>query len=1465
LNTLDFGSTTVGVTSTLTCTLTASGNAVSISQVSVAGSGFSVSGINLPTVLSTGQSATVTVSIDPQAAGSISGTLTVISNAANSPTAVALTALASAPSNPVLSLSPISVSFGSVVMGSSSSQSVTISNIGNASTTVSQANVTGTGYSLSGLTLPLTLAAGASSSFGLNFAPSATGAVPGNVSLVSNASNSPANLPLSGTGTAAPTATLTANPASLSFGNVTVGSSGTQSISLSNTGNANLTISSIAPSGSGFSGSGITLPLTLTPGQSASYTAQFAPTAAGSASGQVSFVSSASNSPTSVSMAGTGAPVPTAQLTTNPTNISFGSVTLGSSGTQSISLSNTGNANLTISSITPSGSGFSGSGITLPLTLSPGQSANYTAKFAPTVAGSASGQVSFVSNAANSPISVSMTGTGAPVPTAQLTTNPTNLTFGNVTLGSSGTQSISLSNSGNANLTISSITPSGSGFSGSGITLPLTLSPGQSANYTAQFAPTAAGSASGQISFVSNASNSPTSVSMSGTGVTAPTAQLTTSPTSLAFGNVTVGSNGTQSISLSNTGNANLTISSITTSGAGFSGSGITVPLTLTPGQSASYTAQFSPTAAGSASGQISFVSNASNSPTLVSMSGTGVTAPAAQLTTNPASVSFGNTIVGNTGTQSIALSNTGNANLTISSITASGAGFSGSGITVPLTLTPGQSASYSAQFAPTVAGSASGQVSVVSNAPNSPTSVSLTGTGVAQVIQLTANPTSATFGNVTVGSSGTQSVSVSNSGNSNLTISSITTSGTGFSGSGITVPVTLTPGQSSTYTVKFTPTVAGSASGQISFVSNASNSPTAVTLSATGVAQVLQLGANPTSVSFGNVVLGNSASQTVTISNTGNVTVTISQVTTSGTGFSGSGVTVPLTLTPGQSANYTATFSPTSAGSASGQISFVSNASNSPTLVSLTGTGIGAQLTATPTTLNFNNVDVGASSTLSGTLTASGGTVTVSSATVTGTGYSITGITFPVTLTAGQSTSFKVILTPTAVGSIPGTLKLVSNASNSPFTMTLSGTGVNAAAGPCGKIDDGLTHTPPSYNTFAAPALGTGYIDPQYGCTVVRLTNGISQFGFPGHHYYGTIAAFSADDSKVMLFLDNGSPAIVDTGGNIVVTPGSMPASNTNVYPWDPVNPAVFYFTNTNQFLKGTVSGSSVSSTAMHTFSGYSSCTIPDQEDLSDDGTKIWLVCTPSGQPDTSNVAVLYNLATNTVISNSLVVGAKEGGWHKIQIFPSGKMFLTGGSMCNSTQCIYNTDGTLYWQPPFTYSGHSDVGTDLQGREVLISTASGTASLNACGSEMWSSMTVIDINAKAPVNCLIGAPPRPKIPSWEISYRDSANSATGKWALLSMFDQGTCPDYSCFYPQNLASAWQSLWAPYYEELVLVKVDGSQTYRLAYTWSRSAENYWAVPRASISRDGRYLVFDSNFDISNTGFVQYTDVYMIKIQ
>jgi hypothetical protein len=399
-----------------------------------------------------------------------------------------------------------------------------------------------------------------------------------------------------------------------------------------------------------------------------------------------------------------------------------------------------------------------------------------------------------------------------------------------------------------------------------------------------------------------------------------------------------------------------------------------------------------------------------------------------------------------------------------------------------------------------------------------------------------------------------------------------------------------------------------------------------------------------------------------------------------------------------------------------------------------------------------------------------------------------------------------------------------------------------------CGQPDDGLIHVPLNYNTFTPPAEGQSYVDPQYGCTVTRLTNSMQDSPIvPRHHYYSTLTPFNANSTDVMVFLDSGSNEIRDVHGNMVVSAASMPNANTGDEPWDPTDPSAFYYVNGNQFLKGTVSGGTVVSTVLHTFSNFGQVNIPDEEDLTDDGTKIWLIGNPGSE--CAGTGILYDRATDSVISQSLTLSS----CHKIQIFPSGKMLCTNCNGNNVT--IYNTDGSLYWNPPYPGSAHGDVGTDLQGREVLIHTANGEPSLNACA-DAWSSLTVVDINAKAPVNCLING-----IPAWHVSYRDSSKG----WAAVSFFDSGACPDYSCFFPQNLISTWQNLWPHYAEEVILVKIDGSQIQRIAHHRSRTAEYYWAQSHAVISRDGKYVAFDSNMDISNSGFVspnQYSDVYLV---
>ena len=356
-----------------------------------------------------------------------------------------------------------------------------------------------------------------------------SGAASGNISITSNGSDSNLSIPLSGTGVTP--GDLTANPTSLAFGSVPVGSSSSLSETLTNTGGSNLTISAATASGAGFSLSGLALPLTLNAGQSTSFTVLFAPTASGAASGSVSITSNGSNPNLSIPLSGTG--VTQGTLASNPTSLAFGSVQVGSSANLSETLTNTGGSTVTISQANLTGTAFSISGLTLPLDLTSNQSVTFTATFAPTSAGAASGSLSVVSNAANSPLNIALSGTGTAA--GQLAVSPTSLSFGNVVVGSSSSLNGSLTAS-NASVTVTSASLNNGEFALSGISLPATIPAGQSTSFTVTFTPQASGATSASLSFSSNAANSPTVQSMTGTG-TAP-AQHTVDLTWNASNNV---------------------------------------------------------------------------------------------------------------------------------------------------------------------------------------------------------------------------------------------------------------------------------------------------------------------------------------------------------------------------------------------------------------------------------------------------------------------------------------------------------------------------------------------------------------------------------------------------------------------------------------------------------------------------------------------------------------------------------------------------------------------------------------------------------------------------------------------------------------------------------------------------------------------------------------------------------------
>jgi hypothetical protein len=318
-----------------------------------------------------------------------------------------------------------------------------------------------------------------------------------------------------------------------------------------------------------------------------------------------------------------------------------------------------------------------------------------------------------------------------------------------------------------------------------------------------------------------------------------------------------------------------------------------------------------------------------------------------ARATLSPSSVSFGSVATGANSTKTITVENTGSVTLKISSVTASGTGFSVSGMSTPATIAAGSSATFTAVFKPSTAGAVSGSISILSNALNSHMSVSLAGTGTTTTTPaptptpvLAPSPTSLSFGSVTVNASNSLGVTLTNSGTSSVVISGVTTSGTGFSASSMG-NVTVAPNATTTLMVNFNPTTAGAVTGTVSVASNATNSPASVSVSGTGVAApTTAITVSPASLNFGNQNENTaSGSSTVTVTNTGSASVTVSSVQ-AGAPFVVSGFSGTTTLAANQSLSLGVTFDPTAQATYSESLTVASTAPSSPNTVALSGTG---------------------------------------------------------------------------------------------------------------------------------------------------------------------------------------------------------------------------------------------------------------------------------------------------------------------------------------------------------------------------------------------------------------------------------------------------------------------------------------------------------------------------------------------
>lgn len=783
-------------------------------------------------------------------------------------------------------------------------------------------------------------------------------------------------------------------------------------------------------------------------------------------------------------------------LSASTGTVDFGNVDVGSTGTQALTLTNTGTASVSISNVSVSGAGFSVMGGNFTGTVLAGQSVSLQFQFAPQSTGSLDGSVTIASNASSTSEAA---GTSSPIVAEASTTSnfkiklhgnavqalislsPSSLNFNNVTAGQSSSQAVKLINNGTADLHLQSATVTGITFSVQGLSTPQTVPAGQSISFSVQYAPTGAGSASGKVALADNAPNAPQTLILTGNAV-APGGTLLANPGSYNFSNVVVGSSSQQTITLTNSGAGTVTINSISATGAGFSATGLSANQTIAAGAKATFTASFAPVSAGNASGTIVLATDASNPTLAIALSGTGTEGA---LSSNPASVNFGSILVGSSSTATITLTNSGTAPVSVSAASPSGAGFSVSGFTSG-TLNPGGTSSFSVVFAPAAAGSTTGTVSVTSDAPGSPLKVSLSGIGTATQAQLSVSPASVSFSNVNVGGSASQTVTLTNTGNAALNITAAAISGPGYTTT--LAPMTINAGANTAFSVNFAPTAEGSAPGSISITSNAPGSPASIALTGTGMEALGS--ASPASVAFGGVVVGNSNSQVIILKNTGNATLSFSQVSVSGQGFSISGLTTSSTIAAGSSLNFNAVFAPASASSSTGSITLTTNGSPSQISISLSGSGTAATqtLSVSSSSLTFGNVQVGNNSSLTTTVTNTGNSdVSISGVTVTGATYTASGVTSGMVLSPNQSVTLTVNFAPAALGNDPGTVSIASNATNSPADISVTGESHTVLLSWTGSTSTSVT----GYYVYRGTQLGQyTKIDPSSPATGAQFTD---------------------------------------------------------------------------------------------------------------------------------------------------------------------------------------------------------------------------------------------------------------------------------------------------------------------------------------------------------------------------------------
>jgi Abnormal spindle-like microcephaly-assoc'd, ASPM-SPD-2-Hydin/Beta-propeller repeat len=644
--------------------------------------------------------------------------------------------------------------------------------------------------------------------------------------------------------------------------------------------------------------------------------------------------------------------------------------------------------------------------------------------------------------------------------------SPAVVPFGVQTLGkSSPAQTVTLingSSSAVSNISISFTGANGADFSQTN-TCGASLAANARCSISVTFTPSVAQQESATLNVADNATGSPQTVSLSGTG-----SAVSLSQSALSFGTQSVNfTSASQTVTLTNNAATLLSITSITLTGAGasFYAQTNSCGSSVAAGGNCTISVTFTPTTQNYETASVQIIDADPSSPQLISLSGTGGP-DTPEVSTSPTTVNFGSEPQhSTTAGRAVQLSNNGTTTVTIQKIAISGTNASDFAETdnCGTALAATSSCSINVTFTPSTQSAESALLQITDSDPGSPQSVTLSGAGVSAVL---VSSTTLNFNRQTIGvTSSPRSFALSNIGNVALPVTGVSITGTNAGDFAQTnnCGTSLAASSSCSVIVTFTPSLLGGEIAALQIADADLTSPQKISLSGTGASPV---SASPSSLKFSAVPKNSTSSaQTVTLANAGASAANITGITITGAnaGDFAQTNTCGSSLAGGKNCSISVTFTPSTEAAETATLQIADSDPSSPQAVALTGTGA-SPVSVSPTSLSFVSQTQNT--------TSSAQTVTLTNA--GSSALAITGIAFGganasdfaqtntcgSSLAGGKNCTISVTFTPATTSSESATLQVNDSDATSPQSITLSGTG--------------QAPPPPDFSVASSPASAT-------------------------------------------------------------------------------------------------------------------------------------------------------------------------------------------------------------------------------------------------------------------------------------------------------------------------------------------------------------------------------------------------------